>query len=117
MFKLYSPSEDKVKLFKDLCVGLNGNIPIWIKPQWMLHHSCNFAPLVAKSFIIDGNVVNEPANPQWGKRPHENTSFHMLGEPFMTSHGFPAASLYPSTIVVDKDLFQVKILRAEIRSK
>ena len=30
---VYSPSEGKVNLFKGLCVGLNDNVPIWIKPQ------------------------------------------------------------------------------------
>lgn len=33
MFKLYSPSEVKVNLFKGLCVGLNDNAIIWNKSQ------------------------------------------------------------------------------------
>ena len=31
MFKLYSPGEVEVNLFKGLCVGLNDNAIIWNK--------------------------------------------------------------------------------------
>ena len=64
---VYSLSEGKVNLFKGLC-GVEWQCSdMDYDPMNDPPYSFRCASLVAKRFIIDGNGVNEPANPQWGK--------------------------------------------------